>query len=1379
MRQTISWTAIPNGIVQGSDGKPCAHLSVVVSPRLEPDGDQHLSDFAPFGATSFAHWPPADLTFDVKFTSPAGVAHVVSGVAPVGLTPDPASWSTLFPPNRPVRSYAFRDMSTRPLLSFGSRVARDQIRTIYTAVLANPGLCLAVPQSHTWERDDPTKTVSPAVDGLIRAAAFFERPPQAMPPAIEVPMLDFHEELAALGAFPLLCRRLGLTLELVLPLDDAMARDVSASGTGTGSPAFVSASPKLALSGALRPTMLVHRTAYRLAAPSIFRAAPGAGSAIAEGRLHLDASYELESVDTDGGAIKVAGAFSTMRAVDPGAHTPGQTPAHTPETISTGALPQLRTVGIALLHDDRGAMIAAALKRAAAQNTAAAKPPPAGAADAGLDLFADDLVRGLAVDICDVELGRWRSLTKRHGRYVLFTPGAGGGTAKPLFEADDEGWIAPAVFEQPAAPGVPPGLRVSETVFRWDGWSISAPRPGHAITDDHQPAKPRENRAGATTGLVAEFDPVPGSLPALRFGRSYSVTLRAIDLAGNPWATLIPTGSVADAEKAGVAPIPAPDPAKPFVHYRFEPVPPPLVVSLIPPKPGESLERIVLRSDVATPPSSREVVERHLTPPPGGPALAEHHGKFDRHDVTAPVPDPAAFAVIRRHLESFEQKASDPPPTRAADGSLEIPFLPDPLAAGMMLRLELRQFGVPNAPDPGKTGFTVVKLHAPIDLPHRQIDLPHRQAWPETGTWRLVVAEIADKAEPPLPAEPSLADPIAEVDRRLVVSAADRTVTIRLRKAEQARLSISSTLAPVRRTGADEAVLNLLGLWAWFLGRKPKPNADQLSAMTDAVLRGIVWLYTPYRTLDLVHAVRNPLLLPALDKLNDMTRTQPSQTWAGFSGVMPIDGLSTLKVDLEATWTEIRDVGAPSMTPGQASAGTIPSIISCQAHAAEIAIAFDQRQVVFGSSANHGSLARHEFHDTRHRVVTYTSKATTRFREYFQTTPTKPGKLPPAEPASPLNSAKTTRGLLVPSSRRPDRPKVAYVVPTFTWTTSQSKAPDGTLLVSDRGGGGLRVWLERPWFSSGNGEKLAVIFAPDDNSGGTGFTQIARDPIWGEPGSCEDVVAVLDPDGFFPPPLGSITEVPTDGSPVPAFHAQAVLPELGKVRLVAFDVAFHGNLSSGNNFSLARDKWFVDLTIPPDVLAGRFGGPYAPFVRLALARYQPNAVPGCELSPIVFADFMPLLPERRTVLHVFAGSDYTVDVFVVGKIGHPIGTDVPDRIALQAHAFVQSRHHGDTDLAWNDVDDPTGTAVLSALDGPLPDPLTTLAPVPPSTPSRSYWRGLLRVRPDPKLEYRVVVVESETIPDLPSPPASEQLPLVAQQRISRTTLLDTIVLPPP
>src|SRR4029077_2213626 len=121
----------------------------------------------------------------------------------------------------------------------------------------------------------------------------------------------------------------------------------------------------------------------------------------------------------------------------------------------------------------------------------------------------------------------------------------------------------------------------------------------------------------------------------------------------------------------------------------------------------------------------------------------------------------------------------------------------------------------------------------------------------------------------------------------------------------------------------------------------------------------------------------------------------------------------------------------------------------------------------------------HEFHDTKYRSVTYVATATSRFREYFADSLTRP--------ASDFTRESVPVTLDILNAARPAAPKVLYVVPTFGW----SKRTEGTWSVSARRGGGLRVYLDRPWFSSGAGELLGVVLlgcAPPQQGSFTAFT---------------------------------------------------------------------------------------------------------------------------------------------------------------------------------------------------------------------------------------------------------------------------------------------------
>jgi hypothetical protein len=78
-------------------------------------------------------------------------------------------------------------------------------------------------------------------------------------------------------------------------------------------------------------------------------------------------------------------------------------------------------------------------------------------------------------------------------------------------------------------------------------------------------------------------------------------------------------------------------------------------------------------------------------------------------------------------------------------------------------------------------------------------------------------------------------------------------------------------------------------------------------------------------------------------------------------------------------------------------------------------------------------------------------------------------------------------------------------------------------------------------------------------------------------------------------------------------------------------------------FDSRRNRWYVDIRIDPV-------GSYLPFLRLALARYQPHALPGFELSQIVATEFTQLLPTRSASVAVSreAGNRVMVTLTVAG-----------------------------------------------------------------------------------------------------------------------------------
>jgi hypothetical protein len=109
-----------------------------------------------------------------------------------------------------------------------------------------------------------------------------------------------------------------------------------------------------------------------------------------------------------------------------------------------------------------------------------------------------------------------------------------------------------------------------------------------------------------------------------------------------------------------------------------------------------------------------------------------------------------------------------------------------------------------------------------------------------------------------------------------------------------------------------------------------------------------------------------------------------------------------------------------------------------------------------------------------------------------------------------------------------------------------------------------------------------------------------------------------DPTGNWLPPFAPTTQA--HQAPGPFHVTDLPHPALGPVTFGdssgLVDIAPHDAFYDSD-----RRLWYCDIEM-------NFGASYYPFIRLALARYQPTSLPGAHLSNIVLADFMALTPDR-------------------------------------------------------------------------------------------------------------------------------------------------------
>jgi hypothetical protein len=239
----------------------------------------------------------------------------------------------------------------------------------------------------------------------------------------------------------------------------------------------------------------------------------------------------------------------------------------------------------------------------------------------------------------------------------------------------------------------------------------------------------------------------------------------------------------------------------------------------------------------------------------------------------------------------------------------------------------------------------------------------------------------------------------------------------------------------------------------------------------------------------------------------------------------------------------------------------------------------------------------------------------------------------------------------IPSSARPAAPKILYVIPTFGWEKPQVQS--GKPIVSKRLGGGLRVYMERPWYSSGDGELLGVVLASSlddykDDRLKPCITQWGADPLW---------QLQLTPDM----PLSEhfarrVSDATASGL------ALEEMEVTGKtVSVVGHEVGYDKD----------RQLWYSDI----DIDFGPAYSAYFPFVRLALARYQPNSITNAHLSRVVLADFAQLAPNRTASIVFKDPTHLTISV------SGPIGSRKLDRNEIEVS--VEERNPQiEGDLGW-------------------------------------------------------------------------------------------------
>lgn len=269
-----------------------------------------------------------------------------------------------------------------------------------------------------------------------------------------------------------------------------------------------------------------------------------------------------------------------------------------------------------------------------------------------------------------------------------------------------------------------------------------------------------------------------------------------------------------------------------------------------------------------------------------------------------------------------------------------------------------------------------------------------------------------------------------------------------------------------------------------------------------------------------------------------------------------------------------------------------------------------------------------------------------------------------AVPLDPLEQSRVGRPTEVwlNAAMRPDVPVVAACEPSF----SISYGPDRRMETIVTCEPNIRIRLPRPWFSSGEEERLAIMLAPEDETLSLKKATVSRwgaDPIW--PGTKgEEELRGFD---HF-----DMSRCKHRYRKVKKYDLSLGPPDdptkvTAPVALLIFEP----------HFDVDRQEWFVDVPMDSN-------GSAQPFVHLVLVRYQEHTSPNFPKTSEPITAQAQIMPTRHVTTHCReeANGDWSVTVKMKGLSN--FGPEVPLRLRspdiirprLTVRLFHESRESG-------------------------------------------------------------------------------------------------------
>jgi hypothetical protein len=1100
-----------------------------------------------------------------------------------------------------------------------------------------------------------------------------------------VPEFEFHDIISQMSDYPQMQRMLGLVTDIQIPVPDKIPNE----GTLSVFPYELIFNEETEIS--------VTATAYRLTANGFYaRERAGSETDFHNGYVRINSGdFTISQIDTDSAAmqtinqadnqlmrlsenaVRLSSLFLQMSPDEEKVDDEDDEKAI--ENDPPEGLPVIRSAGIAIVRNSVENYLQKRFITALDLNKKLILSPSANERGTirnmdmlGISvplkninirvpeqdvLYADDLISGYRLDVAYAdEPGKWYSLHYKSDEITCYDENMNSIPVTGIIP--DEGFCQIAMTSDEDNKG---DLFVSGVMARWTGWSLAIERPGFPIDEagygmekDHIKArsaseeKEHWSRVDTNVRMNVRTSLVPGTLPMLRYGRSYNFKMRYVDIAGNSVAPEFIPDRPGEAIAGNIT------------YRRYEPVGCPPVLFASPPKRGEDIARLVLRSNREIPADKYEASDgsrsnglssRIIVPPAVSQLMAEQHGKFDQ-SFKGDAGEAQKFYELICSRET-PPGSGEPLDKIYSAEDFTIKYLPDPVAAGVAFFLA--------------EGY---------EDTHTQSFKPH--------TVRFI----------PLPksgANDSWLNP--------------RPVTISLLEGEAGSTWDGKSNLNFFLPKGHRAKLRYSCFWDTdnlqrFSGIRHHLSQEKaFSSIRANMENGSHWMVSPSRELELLHAIQQPLSEPELRDADSQRGYLDTPAWIKMK--IDVHGQSTGKIDIEATWEDWEDnplsplpdkitsremldqvqinykdktkyigyqpIKNPEFSVINANASVIRSVPRINLPATSRSNTAMNRQDIPDnlktmSMIRHFTPAfvlktwglMHGFNDTRHRFVNYTPIASSRYGEYFHQDNS-------AGDGPDLKLAGNPVKVNILSSNRPLTPEVEYIIPTFNWHKTGEKDEQTHV----RLGGGLRIYLRRPWFSSGEGEMLAAVLNP----GGPASKEIKGDNIlysqWGT-------------DPLHPHPGGK--DLYLTGSDFRWYAGQDNGLVYPGMEGIGANVAYFPV-----KFDAERKLWYADLAISPK-------NRYFPFVKLMMARYQQHSLrinkSDVCLSPVIETDFIQLLPERKVHLRVERrnGRAVRIAIQISGYRFHEfsnsfeiniLSEDIPQpRFGIISNAVPQRRSRG-------------------------------------------------------------------------------------------------------